>query len=102
MVWMTTMAECGRGDHANCPGFQGGVQPGEYGGVICECACHVPAKRTSVSEQELSFWHAIKDSNDVSDLRLYLSHFPGGEFVDQARRKLAMLLEARPDDERGT
>ena len=43
------------------------------------------------SEAELEFWNEVKDSDDPEDVRLYIEQFPRGEFVEQARRKIAEL-----------
>ncbi len=43
------------------------------------------------SEAETEFWNEVKDSKDPDELALYIEQFPGGVFVELARRKVAEL-----------
>ena len=45
----------------------------------------------SPSEVELLFWESINDSEDLADLRAYLTRFPGGAFEALARNRLRRL-----------
>ncbi|MEI2772312.1 MAG: caspase family protein [Candidatus Competibacter sp.] len=47
-------------------------------------------------EQETLFWNRVKDSRNPAVFRVYLRHFPGGVFADQARVRLAKLGGAEP------
>jgi serine/threonine protein kinase len=43
------------------------------------------------TEAETEFWNEVKDSRDPEDIKLYIEQFPGGVFVEQAKRKVAEL-----------
>ena len=43
------------------------------------------------SEAEKEFWNEVKDSDDSEDLKLYVEQFPRGQFVEQAKRRIAAL-----------
>jgi serine/threonine-protein kinase len=49
-------------------------------------------------EIELEFWRAIKDGNDANDFELYVQQFPSGIYAALAKRKIAKLRGAAPDD----
>jgi serine/threonine-protein kinase len=49
-------------------------------------------------EVELEFWRAIKDGNDPDDFELYVQQFPTGIYAALAKRKIAKLRGAAPDD----
>jgi hypothetical protein len=101
MVLMTMMVECMAGRHDKCPGGES-APPGEFGGVICDCACHAPRSATSAApvrpEVEHEFWRAIKDGHDLDDFELYLRQFPNGTYAELARAKLAHLKAAAAKD----
>jgi len=42
-------------------------------------------------EAETEFWNDVKDSDDPEDLKLYIEQFPRGEFVEQAKGRIAEL-----------
>jgi hypothetical protein len=44
-----------------------------------------------VGDRELAFWNSVKDSRNPAVFRIYLKRFPGGEFADPARARLAKL-----------
>ena len=43
------------------------------------------------NEAEIEFWNEVKDSDDPEEIKLYVEQFPAGEFVEQAKQKLARL-----------
>ncbi len=48
------------------------------------------------SSLEMTYWNAIKDSKNPSDIRAYVTKFPNGLFVDLANSRIASLeAEAR-------
>src|SRR5687768_5009588 len=49
-------------------------------------------------EVELEFWRAIKDGNDPDDFELYVQQFPTGIYAALAKRKIAKLRGAAPDE----
>jgi serine/threonine-protein kinase len=49
------------------------------------------APATKGNEAEIEFWNEVKDSDDPEEIKLYVEQFPAGEFVEQAKRKLAEL-----------
>jgi serine/threonine-protein kinase len=49
-------------------------------------------------EIELEFWRAIKDGTDPDDFELYVQQFPNGIYAALAKRKIAKLRGAAPDD----
>ncbi|MBI3370474.1 MAG: protein kinase [Betaproteobacteria bacterium] len=54
---------------------------------------------TVVSEEvELEFWKAIKDGNDPDDFELYVEKFPNGIYTSLAKRKIAKLKGAAPEE----
>jgi len=46
---------------------------------------------SSPSEVDLLFWESINDSEDLADLRAYLTRFPGGTFEALAHNRLRRL-----------
>jgi tetratricopeptide (TPR) repeat protein len=49
-----------------------------------------------VNSMEMTYWNAIKDSRNPSDLRAYVTKFPNGLFVELANNRIASLeAEAR-------
>ena len=44
-----------------------------------------------VNEAEQEFWNEVKDSDDPTELQLYVEQFPTGAFVELARQKMAAL-----------
>ena len=42
----------------------------------------------NTAANELVFWNTIKDSQDATDFRSYLNHFPNGMFADVAKAKI--------------
>ena len=48
-----------------------------------------PVEEPGEAEQE--FWNEVKDSDDPTDLELYVQQFPKGAFVELARRRMAEL-----------
>jgi tRNA A-37 threonylcarbamoyl transferase component Bud32 len=49
-------------------------------------------------EVELEFWRAIKDGNDPDDFELYVQQFPTGIYAALAKRKIAKLRGATPEE----
>ena len=49
-------------------------------------------------EVELEFWRAIKDGNDPDDFDLYVQQFPNGIYSALAKRKIAKLRGAAPEE----
>jgi len=49
-------------------------------------------------EVELEFWRAIKDGNDPDDFDLYVQQFPNGIYAALAKRKIAKLKGAAPEE----
>src|SRR5688572_7816115 len=49
-------------------------------------------------EVELEFWRAIKDGNDPDDFELYVQQFPNGIYAALAKRKIAKLRGAAPEE----
>src|SRR5687767_4899922 len=49
-------------------------------------------------EVELEFWRAIKDGNDPDDFDLYVQQFPTGIYAALAKRKIAKLRGAAPEE----
>jgi len=49
-------------------------------------------------EVELEFWRAIKDGNDPDDFELYVQQFPTGIYAALAKRKIAKLRGAAPEE----
>jgi serine/threonine-protein kinase len=49
-------------------------------------------------EVELEFWRAIKDGTDADDFELYVQQFPTGIYAALAKRKIAKLRGAAPDE----
>jgi serine/threonine-protein kinase len=49
------------------------------------------AHATKSNEAEIEFWNEVKDSDDPEEIKLYVEQFPAGEFVEQAKQKLASL-----------
>lgn len=49
------------------------------------------APATKGNEAEVEFWNEVKDSDDPEDIKLYVEQFPSGEFIEQAKQKLAKL-----------
>ncbi|HEV3008569.1 MAG TPA: protein kinase [Burkholderiales bacterium] len=49
-------------------------------------------------EVELEFWRAIKDGNDPDDFELYVQQFPTGIYAALAKRKIAKLRDAAPEE----
>ena len=49
-------------------------------------------------EVELEFWRAIKDGNDPDDFELYVQQFPAGIYAALAKRKIAKLRGAAPEE----
>ena len=49
-------------------------------------------------EVELEFWRAIKDGNDPDDFELYVQQFPTGIYAALAKRKIAKLRGASPEE----
>jgi eukaryotic-like serine/threonine-protein kinase len=49
-------------------------------------------------EVELEFWRAIKDGNDPDDFDLYVQQFPTGIYAALAKRKIAKLRGASPEE----
>jgi serine/threonine protein kinase len=43
------------------------------------------------SEAEKEFWEGVRDSDDPEDLKLYIEQFPRGEFIAQAKSRIAAL-----------
>jgi eukaryotic-like serine/threonine-protein kinase len=54
--------------------------------------------QASNQEVELEFWRAIKDGNDPDDFELYVQQFPSGIYAALAKRKIAKLRGAAPDE----
>lgn len=81
MVTLLVMPECKRGDHAECSGGES-APPGEFGGVICDCPCHLP---------EDALWRWAERSRAPNDYRLYLQRFPNGAYAELARTRLAQF-----------
>src|SRR2546423_1125376 len=52
----------------------------------------------SNQEVELEFWRAIKDGNDPDDFDLYVQQFPTGIYAALAKRKIAKLRGASPEE----
>lgn len=50
---------------------------------------------------ELTYWNAIKDSQDEKDYQDYIAKFPGGVFSDIAMRRIAKLQEAKSRGDAG-
>ena len=50
-----------------------------------------PRRGGEGSEAEKEFWKEVKDSDDPEDLKLYIEQFPRGEFVEEAKRRIAAL-----------
>ena len=50
-----------------------------------------PGPDVQGGEAEAEFWEGVKDSDDPEDLVLYVEQFPGGKFVEQAKRRIAAL-----------
>ena len=44
-----------------------------------------------VNSMEMTYWNAIKDSRNPSDLRAYVTKFPNGLFVELANNRIASL-----------
>jgi serine/threonine protein kinase/membrane protein involved in colicin uptake len=61
----------------------GGTQTGTTGGS---------------QEVELEFWRAIKDGTDADDFDLYIQQFPNGIYAALAKRKIAKLRGAAPEE----
>ncbi len=56
-----------------------------------------PAKpEDRLSEAELAFWEAIKDSANPEDYEAYLETFPGGVFASLARKRAMRAAAPRP------
>jgi hypothetical protein len=53
---------------------------------------------------EMMFWQSASTSDDVSQLRAYLSHYPNGSFVELAKARIASLQRpgGGPDATRAT
>jgi len=49
-------------------------------------------------EVELEFWRAIKDGADPDDFELYVQQFPTGIYAALAKRKIAKLRGATPEE----
>jgi tRNA A-37 threonylcarbamoyl transferase component Bud32 len=54
--------------------------------------------QASNQEVELEFWRAIKDGNDPDDFELYVQQFPTGIYAALAKRKIAKLRDAAPEE----
>ena len=54
--------------------------------------------QASNQEVELEFWRAIKDGNDPDDFELYVQQFPTGIYAALAKRKIAKLRGASPEE----
>jgi serine/threonine protein kinase len=54
--------------------------------------------QSSSQEVELEFWRAIKDGNDPDDFDLYVQQFPTGIYAALAKRKIAKLRGAAPEE----
>jgi serine/threonine protein kinase len=54
-------------------------------------AAPASAPGTHGGEAEKEFWEGVKDSDDPEDLKLYVEQFPRGEFIEQAKRRIATL-----------
>src|ERR1700741_2696859 len=54
--------------------------------------------QASNQEVELEFWRAIKDGNDPDDFELYVKQFPTGIYAALAKRKIAKLRGASPEE----
>jgi hypothetical protein len=50
-----------------------------------------PNPAVGVRDAEVVLWDTVKDSRDPSDLRLYISRYPGGIFAPLARNRLTQL-----------
>lgn len=99
MVLVTMMAQCRSGAHDKCPKIDP-APPGEFGGVICDCACHYskpiePPADAYKREVETEFWLSIRNGTDPDDFKLYLEQFPDGTYAALAREKLAKLKPTR-------
>ena len=47
------------------------------------------------ADTEVAFWNSVRDSNDATELRAYLTRFPNGAFTELARNRL-MRLTPKP------
>jgi serine/threonine protein kinase len=56
------------------------------------------ATQAGNQEVELEFWRAIKDGNDPDDFELYVQQFPTGIYAALAKRKIAKLRGAAPEE----
>lgn len=61
-----------------------------------------PLSSQSVDAADLNFWNAIKDSKEPADLMDYLHRYPGGHFVNQARRRYDALAKEYSNKTRGS
>lgn len=57
-------------------------------------AAAAPPAPAASPEIETTFWTSVKDSDDPSDFRSYLSRYPKGHFADLARNRIAALERA--------
>jgi serine/threonine-protein kinase len=54
-------------------------------------APEAPSPVRKGSEAETEFWNEVKDSKDPEDVKLYIEQFPGGAYIEQAKRRVAEL-----------
>ena len=45
--------------------------------------------------EEEGFWRAVKDSNDIAELQVYLRQYPEGRYAPEARSKIEILERSR-------
>ncbi len=55
-----------------------------------------PPGSVRMADADLSFWEAVRNSNDPAELRAYLDAFPNGAFTGLARARLQRLTQPTP------
>ena len=77
-----------------------GMPPDVMAGPPAEAAPALPpaAAKDRLSEAELAFWEAVKDSTSPEDFEAYLETFPGGLFASRARARATRAAGYEADE----